>query len=251
MKISATIQARMGSSRLPGKVLKKIHNISLLEWQVSRLKRSLLLDDIVVATSTNPDDKEILELCESLNIKCFRGSENDVLQRVHDAFFSTGSDIHLELYGDSPFVDPLIIDQFLGFFQKNYNSIDYLTNSIKTTFPPGSEFSIYKAECLRYANENTEHHDPLREHVGINITNKDFFRIKNMEAKGIFNEPNIYLEVDTIEDFKMLSQLVPIVIDERGIDFGLKDLIEVSKMKPEISNQNKYVKRRWREFRKE
>ena len=72
-----------------------------------------------------------------------------------------------------------------------------------------------------------------------------------MEAKGIFNEPNIYLEVDTIEDFKMLSQLVPIVINERGIDFGLKDLIEVSKMKPEISNQNKYVKRRWREFRKE
>ena len=139
----------------------------------------------------------------------------------------------------------------MGFFQKNYNSIDYLTNSIKTTFPPGSEFSIYKAECLRYANENTEHHDPLREHVGINITNKDFFRIKNMEAEGIFNEPNIYLEVDTIEDFKMLSQLVPIVIDERGIDFGLKDLIEVSKMKPEISNQNKYVKRRWREFRKE
>ena len=61
MKISATIQARMGSTRLPGKVLKKIHNISLLEWQVSRLKRSLLLDDIVVATSTNPDDKEILE----------------------------------------------------------------------------------------------------------------------------------------------------------------------------------------------
>ena len=87
-------------------------------------------------TSTNPDDKEILELCELLNIKCFRGSENDVLQRVHDAFFSTDSDIHLELYGDSPFVDPLIIDQFLGFFQKNYNSIDYLTNSIKTTFPP-------------------------------------------------------------------------------------------------------------------
>ena len=251
MKISATIQARMGSSRLPGKVLKKIHNISLLEWQVSRLKRSLLVDDIVVATSTNPDDKEILELCESLNIKCFRGSENDVLQRVHDAFFSTDSDIHLELYGDSPFVDPLIIDQFLGFFQKNYNSIDYLTNSIKTTFPPGSEFSIYKAECLRYANENTEQHDPLREHVGINITNKEFFKIKNMEAEGIFNEPNIYLEVDTIEDFKMLSQLVPIVIDERGIDFGLKDLIEVSKMKPEISNQNKYVKRRWREFRKE
>ena len=250
MKITATIQARMGSSRLPGKVLKKINNISILEWQIVRLKRSMLIDNIIVATSKQNSDKQIVDLCKSLNINCFKGSEDDVLQRVNDAFFSVDSDIHLELYGDSPFIDPMILDQYLGYFIKNINTIDYLTNSLKTTFPPGSEFSIYKSECLEFANKNTKKNDPLREHVGVNITNKNKFKIQNIEAQGIFYEPEVYFEVDTIEDFEMLSQLIPIVVDNRGIDFSLKDMIEISKKFPELTSKNKGVFRRWKQFRK-
>lgn len=249
MKITATIQARMGSSRLPGKVLKKINNKPILEWQINRLKKSLLIDNIIIATSDNKEDQKIIELCKSLDIQYWSGSENDVLGRVHDAFFSNKAAIHAEFYGDSPFIDPTIIDQFLKYFLKEFDNIDYLTNSKTTTFPPGSEFSIYKSECLKYAHDYTDICDPLREHVSLNITNKDKFRTKNIEAFGILNEPNLYLEIDTIKDYEMLSKLIPIVINEFGNDFGLLDIIHTSKKEIELCKLNSTVERRWKKFR--
>jgi len=249
MKVTATIQARMGSSRFPGKVLKKIANKPILEWQINRLKKSFLIDNIIVATSNKKEDDKIKITCQSLGINCWRGSEDDVLERVHDAFFSTGADIHASFYGDSPFIDPLIVDQFIGYFIKNINKIDYLTNSMKTTFPPGNEFSICKSKCLEYAHLSTKKDDPLREHVAINITNKGKFKIKNLEAIGIYNEPNLYLEIDTIEDYKMLSKFIPIVIKACGKAFTLKDLITISKKENELTKLNSKVERRWKKYR--
>jgi len=251
MKITATIQARMGSGRLPGKVLKKIANKSILEWQISRLKKSVLIDNIIVATSNKKEDNKIKKLCKSIDVNCWSGSEDDVLERVHDAFFSIDAQIHAEFYGDSPFIDPTLVDQFLQYFLENINNIDYLTNSRKTTFPPGNEFSIYKSECLKYAHNLTDKDDPLREHVSLNIINKGKFKIKNIEAEGIFNEPNLYLEIDTIEDYEMLKKFIPIVVRERGIDFSLKDIIELSKKEIELCKLNSKVDRKWRKFRED
>lgn len=249
MKITATIQARMGSTRLPGKVLKKIGNKPILEWQINRLKKSMLIDDIIVATTNGKEDEKIIELCKSLNTNYWTGSENDVLERIHDAFFSSEAEIHAEFYGDSPFIDPIIVDQFLGYFLKNIKNIDYLTNSKTTSFPPGNEFSIYKSECLKYAQDFTDIDDPLREHVGINIINKGKFKIKNIKAEGVLNEPNLYLEIDTIEDYEMLKKFIPIVIEEHGIDFNLKDLIHMSKKELELCELNSKVNRRWKKYR--
>ena len=249
MKVTATIQARMGSIRLPGKVLRKISNKPILEWQINRLKKSTLIDNIIVATSCKKEDEKIIELCKSLDIEYWSGSENDVLKRVHDAFFSSEADIHAEFYGDSPFIDPIIVDQFLKYFLKDFNNIDFLTNSKTTSFPPGSEFSIYKSECLKYANDFTKIDDPLREHVSLNIINKDKFRTKNIEAFGVLKEPNLYIEIDTIEDYEMLSKLIPIVINEFGNDFGLLDIINTSKKEIQLCKLNSKVQRRWKKFR--
>ena len=167
MKITASIQARMSSERLPGKVLKNIYGKPILEWQIERIRKSKLIDEIIVATSENVNDKSIIELCKLKKTKYWIGSENDVLKRVYDAFTSTYSDIHIEFFGDAPFVDPLIIDRYLGLFLKKYNEIDILTNTLRTTYPPGNEIIIYKKECLEYANYKTKKNDPLREHVSI------------------------------------------------------------------------------------
>ena len=249
MKITATIQARMGSGRLPGKVLKKIAGKTILEWLISRLKKSTLIDEIVVATTFSKNDLMIKEISNNMNIQCWRGSESDVLERVHDAFNSTNSHIHVEFYGDSPFIDYKIVDRYLNYFKENFNEIDYLTNSIKTSYPPGSEFSIYKAECSKYAQKYTSKSDRLREHVGQNIINKKKYKIKNIEAEGIYNQPNLYIEIDTIEDFKMLNKLIPKVILEYGEDFSLKDIILVSMKEKKLCELNSNVKRRWREYR--
>ena len=251
MKITATIQARMGSSRLPGKVLKKIYNKPLLEWQIDRIKKCVLIDEILVATTINSNDQAIIDFCNLKKIKYWAGSEKDVLSRVNNAFNSTNSEVHVEFYGDSPFIDPLLIDRYIGFFLKNYNQIDLLTNTIKTTFPPGNEFVIYKKKCLNFAQNNTDQEDPLREHVSVNIINKNVFKTLNIEAKGIYNKPNLYLEIDSPEDFQMLEKLIPIVIKDRGIDFSLKDIINISNRERTLSLSNTKVERKWKKFRED
>ena len=116
MNITATIQARMNSKRLPGKVLENIMSKPMLQWQIERLKRSRLVDDIIIATTDSKQDDPIQKLCEKLNIKFYRGSENDVLGRVNNLLQKFDVEIHLECFGDSPLLDPQIIDEFIGFF---------------------------------------------------------------------------------------------------------------------------------------
>ena len=114
MKIIASIQARLNSSRLPKKVLKNIFGKPMLYWQVERIKKSLLIDDIIIATSNDLD--EIENFCKENKIICYRGSENDVLDRISSMIKDHNIDIHVELFGDSPLVDPMIIDQYVGYF---------------------------------------------------------------------------------------------------------------------------------------
>ena len=130
-------------------------------------------------------------------------------------------------------------------------SIDYLTNSRKTTFPPGNEFSIYKSKCLKYAHEFTDKNDPLREHVSLNIINKNKFKIENIEAIAELNEPDLYLEIDTIEDYEMLKKFIPIVISQYGENFSLRDIIKVSKKEKELCKLNSSVNRRWKKYRED
>ena len=142
-KVVATIQARMGSSRLPGKVLADIHGHPMLKRQINRLKRSRLIDEIIVATSTSRKDNQIEEFCIQNKIKVFRGSEKDVLGRIANLLEKFKFDIHVELYGDSPLLDVSIIDEMICLFYKYHSDYDYFSSSLKTTYPPGLEVSVY------------------------------------------------------------------------------------------------------------
>ena len=127
MKIVASIQARLGSTRLPGKVLKDINGKPMLLRHVERLRRSRLLDDVIVATTTNPHDDKIVEFCINNNIAFYRGSEDDVLDRISSMIEERGIDVHVECFGDSPLTDPHIVDEIIGYYLKYQANIDFVS----------------------------------------------------------------------------------------------------------------------------
>jgi len=144
-KIVASIEARMTSSRLPGKVLlPAIRGMSMIELMIDRVKQSKYIDEIVVATTTNDTDNPIIELCIKKGVKFYRGSEDDVLGRVLQAHKSLQSDIIVELTGDCPLVDPEIIDGIINEYLEN--NFDYVSNSHVRSLLDVSEPCFYNQD---------------------------------------------------------------------------------------------------------
>lgn len=249
MKISATIQARMGSTRLPGKVLKTICGKPILQYQVERIKRSRLIDEIIIATTNSPKDDPIVTLAEKLNVSCFRGSENDVLDRVTSALKKFNVDVHVELIGDSPLNDPQIMDEVIGFYLKNYHQYDYVSNGIQITYPSGMETNVYSSAILFDANKRVAIDDPLREHVDIHLYKTGWYRCCNLEAPKWFQKPNIFLEVDTQKDYKMISAVVEYFVSQGKTHFTLMQILDFLNARPELISINQNEKRRYWKFK--
>lgn len=252
MKIVASIQARLGSTRLPGKVLKKINGKPMLLRHIERLRRSRLLDEIIVATTTNPSDDAIVEFCKANGVKYYRGSEDDVLDRIASMIDEHNIDIHVECFGDSPLTDPHIVDEVVGYYLKNREKFDFVSNSLATTYPPGQEVLVYEGKCLVDANRTVPKDELLREHVSIHITqNPEKYRIKNLEAPEYYHFPDIYLEVDTPEDFEMISEIFN-HFDNKGFShFSLAQILDFLLENSDLVELNNKVQRRWKEFRKD
>jgi len=247
--ITATIQARMGSSRLPGKTLKHIMGRPMLWYQIQRLRQSRLIDRIVVATSTDPGDDPIVEACTEWDVAVFRGSEDDVLDRVISCLKAFDVDVHVECQGDNPIPDPHLVDAFIGYFLKHRDRLDYVTNALKTTYPPGAEVSVYQASTLMKAETMLEN-AALREHVGIHIYQKpDVFRIENLEAPAWLTWPDIHFEVDTDEDFDLLTRVIT-HFWESNPGFSLGQAIDFVRSSG-LDELNADVPRRWKAFRKD
>ena len=248
VKIDATIQARLGSSRLPGKVLMEISGKPLLEIQIERLRRSCYIDRIIIATTDSSDNDRIEDLAGRLGCGCFRGSEDDVLGRVVGALAAFEIGIHAEFQGDNPLPDPEVVDFVIGFFLE-HPEFDYVTNALRTTYPPGQEVSVYRASILADA-EKQAIDSPLREHVGIHIyQHPDRYRLHNIEAPKEFCRPEFHLEVDTEEDFRLVEAVYTHFMPKNP-DFSLRDIIAFLDENPIVARQNAAVPRRWEKFRK-
>ena len=149
MKLIAIVQARMGSTRLPGKVLKDIHGRTMLARVVRRVGRSKLIDEVVVATTTEPDDKVIVEECELLGVSCFRGSEQDVLDRYYSTAKAFFADSIVRITSDCPLIDPDIIDKVIQAYLKE--GPDYAGNSLVCTYPRGLDVEVFSMQALEKA----------------------------------------------------------------------------------------------------
>src|SRR5687767_12766005 len=249
MKITATIQARMGSSRLPGKIMREICGRPTLALIVERIRQSRLIDDVVIATADTPDNDVVEELASSLGVGCFRGSEDDVLSRIVGALRAYNVDVHVEFQGDNLLPDALLIDAIIGFYLKNADKYDYVTTGLKTTYPPGSEVTVYPARILLDLDQTVT--DPAaREHVGPHIyQHPEKYRICNLEAPPWLSRPHLHLEIDTQEDFDVVREVYEhFYPDNPG--FSLAEVIDYAD-ETGVGDKNRNVERRWRAFRQD
>ena len=251
MKIAATIQARMGSSRLPGKVLKPILGKPMLALQIERIRQSLLIDEVIIATTVEERDDPIEQLAKELGAGCFRGSEDDVLSRVVGALQAFKIDLHVEFCGDNPIPDPLLLDSIIGYYLKHQDRYDYVSNAIETTYPPGAEVYVYPAAVLFDAASYIAPDDPLREHVNIHIyQHPDRYRICNLKAPPWYCYPDFYFEVDTPEDLEVISTIYEHFYPTNP-GFSLSQAIEFMQAHPELAARNQQIERRWKVFRED
>lgn len=245
MKFVATIQARMGSSRLPGKVLLEAGGKPFLLHQVERVRRSRLVDEIIVATTDKPQDNAIAKLCDQNEIKVFRGSEENVLDRVSSCLAGYKGWGHVELVGDAPYVDPQIIDEFIGYFLKHLDTVDYVSNGMEITYPNGAEVNVYMVDTLVECNKRVCSNDPMREHVDINIYRSGMYKCVNLEAPECLNHPEFYIEIDTEKDYQVLKTIGDYFQKVSEKHFSLADIIRYLSDHPEVPNLNRSEHRKY------
>jgi spore coat polysaccharide biosynthesis protein SpsF len=237
-KVGAIIQARMGSTRLPGKVLKEVDGEALLGYMVNRVRQSKLVDSIIIATSTLERDEVIEDFCIKHSIDYFKGSESDVLQRYYDCASLYNLDVVVRLTADCPLVDPSIIDECVDHFLKN-DEIDYFANAYPTSqskYPDGSDVEVFSFDTLEKANE-IEDSLTGREHVTPCICqNKDTF------LTGILNNIEDWSEyrytVDHPEDFEIVSFLIKKIKSDK-IKGTTSEIVGILDRNPDVREKNK------------
>jgi len=236
-KIVSTIEARMASTRLPGKVLKPALEKPLLGLLIERLKRVKLIDEIVVATTVNDKDDIIESFCDSINVKCFRGSEEDVLKRVLDAAKSVNAELIVEITGDCPLIDPHITRECIKLFLSG--EYDYVSNGcLEKTFPDGLGVQVFPVSVLEEVNKLTK--DPVdHEHVSLYIyKHPEKYRLKNYKAEGELRWPELSITLDTPQDYQLIKRIYEELYPCDN-NFTAYDVIRFIKENPDLININK------------
>lgn len=234
-KIVAIIQARMGSERLPGKILKPILGEPLLARMIERVKRAKKLDAVVVATTDKPEDDVTAQLAQECGIGIFRGDEHDVLDRFYKAAKEAQADIVMRLTGDCPLMDPAVIDAVIAHFQEVQNAIDYC--GTPSNYPEGLDTEIFNfstlEEAAREATLSSE-----REHVTLYIKNHPERFKKETWREGKNDNSTMHWSVDTQADFdfvtKIYEQLYPV-----NQSFNKDDVLALLAEHPEFPKINK------------
>jgi spore coat polysaccharide biosynthesis protein SpsF len=243
-KIYAIIQARMGSTRLPGKVLKLIMGKPMLWYLVSRLKNVHGLKDIIVATSTNKDDDEIEKFCMEENFLVFRGNETDVLDRFYQAATSHDTEHIIRITADCPLIDPSVIQQVINvYFEKSYDYFAVATGAgvankdFSGRFPDGMDAEIFSYALLKIAWKQAI--EPLhREHVTPFIWRQpDRFKIGNF--KSDIDYSNLRWTVDNDADFELVSWIYENLYLVKP-SFDMNDIIELLRNNPTKSKMNQH-----------
>jgi spore coat polysaccharide biosynthesis protein SpsF (cytidylyltransferase family) len=244
--IVAIIQARLGSTRLPGKVLKQLKDKTILEHIISRVRRSQYIEKIIVATTVNPKDDKLVEFVSNIpNTEICRGSEDNVLERFCLCAKEFQADIIVRVTADDPLKDPSIIDEAISYILDN-SDLDYCSNTIKPTYPEGLDIEVFRFEALEKAyNEASLLSE--KEHVTPYIwKNKDIFNVKNFEYSEDLSSWRWTL--DKPEDFEFISRIYDEFYDDNPnfsyttvIDF-LKKNFHIQEINIETIRNEGYLK---------
>lgn len=239
MKISALIQTRMGSTRLPGKVLKDIEGKSVLWHVINRLRRSTLLNQIAVVTTTDTKDDALEHFCRIEGVDCFRGSEDDVLDRYYRAAEQFRTDQIVRITSDCPLIDPEIVDLVI---RKHLDSkSDYTSNTLERSFPRGMDTEIFTEKALKKAHREAVE-PPEREHVTPYFyRHPELFKLTALEADADCRKPELRLCVDVQEDLDLIRTVHRKL---KGTLMSCWDIVSLYETEPELFAANAHVRQK-------
>jgi spore coat polysaccharide biosynthesis protein SpsF len=240
-KTIVIIQARMQSTRLPGKVLLPLgpNNKPVLWWLIARARMAELVDEVIVATTQRNSNQPLIEFCSQNNtlFYAYHGGEDDVIGRVLTAANWIGADIIIDITGDCPLVDPKHIDFLIG--KLISCKVDYVSNDIvERSWPDGLDIQVYWTrvlqECKRLFNP--------KQHCGWNIPTSGFFDFYTWKAPYEMYWPKLGLTLDTPDDYTLLK----IIFNKFGnqLDFSVEEVVQFLKSRPDLVEINKLVKRK-------
>lgn len=241
MRKEVFIQARMGSKRLPGKVLKSVKGQPLLHYLLERVARVTQADAIRVLTTTEAIDDAIEAFCKSHGISIFRGAEHDVLSRYYHAAKEHHVDAIVRVTADCPLIDPAVIDHVIEVYCEEYPHWDYISNTLQRTFPRGMDVEICSFAALERAY--LEAKEPAeREHVTLHFyRNPEKFHIKNLASSS--NLSRHRWTVDTDEDFQLIELILQNLYPIKP-QFTLEDILGLLTQHPEWSAINENVEQK-------
>ena len=233
MKTVAIVQTRTSSTRLPQKVLKELpyaSGITVLQQVIRRLKKTEKLDNIIIATTTDSEDDEIIHIAEKEQVLYFRGSKDDVLSRYYLAAEQNHIDHIVRVTSDCPCIDPKVVDAVI---EKHLDTnSDFTSNVLRRTFPHGLDTEVINFEALRKAHLEAKQAFE-REHVCPYIykTNPKAFKICSFESSEKFFAPQIRITLDTEADYTLLCAVFDFLYADNEY-FGAADIINLFQKKP-------------------
>jgi spore coat polysaccharide biosynthesis protein SpsF len=242
VKTVATIEARMGSTRLPGKVLKSLGDKPVIQHIVDRARRAKYIDDVVVATSVSAKDDILADYCRQNKITCFRGSEQDVLQRVLEAALSVNAHLICELMGDCPFIDPVLIDNTITTHLSHGN--DYTSNFYPVNYlPMGFAVQVFPLSILKKVSELTS--DPI-DHVHVSCFiyhNPQLFKLGGATVGPELADSSLRFSLDTQADYHLIKSVYD-GLSADNPEFGAIDVVAYVRENPDLRLINKEVRQK-------
>ena len=241
MTIYAIVQARMGSTRLPGKVLMNLADKPVLEHVIDRLNQSNYINQVIVATSDNKENEPIFRLCDSKHVLCFRGSEDDVLDRFYQACIHFGvnsNDILIRITSDCPLIDNEIVDKTIKLHLDENN--DYTSNTMPCTYPDGLDCEVFSFNILTKAWKNANLSSE-REHVTLYIRNHpEIFKLGGLRNDVDYSD--LRWTLDEKEDFILIDEIYKNLYNENEY-FKMGDVLKLLETKPELKDINSFIMR--------
>lgn len=227
----AILQARMSSSRLPGKVMMPINGEPMIYRQIERIRQATVIDELIVATSTDPSDDPLVEFLKAKNIEVYRGSLDDVLSRFLEIETQTKPTAIIRLTGDCPLVMPELINEMVEHFYES--NVDYLSNTLEPTFPDGLDVEVVRASIFSKLTAY-ELSDAEREHVTLGIYSRpSVFTLENF--CGIEDLSRKRWTVDYLEDLVFVGQVFS-AFKGRESTFSFEDVIQLLRNDPDLGS---------------
>ncbi|MDX2054782.1 MAG: glycosyltransferase family protein [Polyangiaceae bacterium] len=240
MRTLVVVQARLGSSRLPGKVLLPLLGEPVLVRMLERIRAAKSQFELVVATTSEPEDAAIVSLCQERNILVFRGSTNDLLDRHYRAALQFGADVVVKIPSDCPLIDPAALDHVLGYFLENKDNFDFVSNLQPPSWPDGNDVEIMTMDALKTAWIEAQR--PFeREHTTPFIwDNNERFRIGNVlyPGGGDYSATHRFV-LDYEADYQFIRAVFERLLPRFGAAFSLPEILELLSREPELMALNR------------